>query len=222
MTSWDSATAVSARFGRPSRQPRGHSSPLASRDAGESRWTALLAISRDRARRDHGRRDHDGPGHDHARASGRCRGPRGPNGLRETPSLRDSGRSVDVSSMPLQTEDAPNVPGSTCNGDPLAPNILRSKRSPGWEAAAPAPHKRPLVARSRYTPKSALNSARRWRPRAVRQTSSSISCWVSSSKTISVTSGGWGTIFPYFCLSFVRLSPALSFLPESQEQGAAH
>jgi hypothetical protein len=107
-----------------------------------------------------GRRDHHAPAHDHGSANGRCRGPRGPNALRAIPSLRDSGRNADVSSMPLQTEDAPNVPGPTCNGGSMAPNIRLSKRSPRL-GAAQAPHKRSPVADSRCTPKSALNSARR-------------------------------------------------------------
>ena len=107
-----------------------------------------------------GPRARDGPALDHGRANGRCRGPRGPNVLRATPSLRDSGRSADASSMPLQTGDAPNVPGPTCNGDPPVPNSPRSKRSLRWEAA-PAPHTRPLVAVSRCTPKFALNSGRK-------------------------------------------------------------
>jgi hypothetical protein len=99
----------------------------------------MLAISR--GAHAHGRRDHHAPAHDRGRANGRCRGPRGPNALRAIPSLRDSGRNADASSMPLQTEDAPNVPGPTCNGDPTAPNIRLSKRSPRL-AAARALHKR--------------------------------------------------------------------------------
>jgi hypothetical protein len=99
----------------------------------------MLAISR--GAHAHGRRDHHAPAHDRGRANGRCRGPRGPNALRAIPSLRDSGRNADASSMPLQTEDAPNVPGSTCNGGQPAPNIRLSKRSPRL-AAARALHKR--------------------------------------------------------------------------------
>ena len=85
----------------------------------------LLAISL--GAHAHGRRGRHAPGHDHGRADDRCRGPRGPNALRAIPSLRDSGRNADVSSMPLQTEDAPNVPGPTGSGDPSEPNIRLSK-----------------------------------------------------------------------------------------------
>jgi len=85
----------------------------------------LLAISRDA--HVHGHRGHDVPARGHGRANGRRRGPRGPNALRAIPSLRDSGRNGDASSMPLQTEDAPNVPGPTCSGDPLAPNTRPPK-----------------------------------------------------------------------------------------------
>ena len=74
----------------------------------------------------HGLRDRDAPAHDHDRANGPCRGPRGPNVLRGIPSLRDSGRSADATSRHLQREDAPNVPGPTCNGGPPVSNILRS------------------------------------------------------------------------------------------------
>src|SRR5215813_734864 len=104
----------------------------------------------------------DGAVHDHARANGRCRGPHDPNILRAIASLRDSGRSADASSMPLHTEDAPNVPGPTCNGDSPVTNILRSKRS-RRRAVAKAPHRRSRVARYRCTPKSASaqNSGRR-------------------------------------------------------------
>jgi hypothetical protein len=105
------------------------------------------------------RRDDDAPAHDHGPANGHCRGPRGPNALRASPSLPDSGRSADVSSMPLQREDAPNFPEPSCNGDPPVSNILRSKRSPRREAVR-ALHKRSLVAGSRCKPKSALNLAR--------------------------------------------------------------
>ena len=91
--------------------------------------SGLLAISRG----PHARRDHDGA-RDHARANGHCRGPRGPNALRGIPSLRDSGRSADAPSMPLQTEDAPSVPGPTCNGDPPGSNSPRSRRDLPQEA----------------------------------------------------------------------------------------
>ena len=74
----------------------------------------------------------------------------------------------------FQTEDAPNVPAPTCNGGPPASNILRSKRIPRLEEAQVL-HKRWLVAGSRCTPKSVLNSARQSRLRAVRQPSRSIS-----------------------------------------------
>lgn len=121
-------------------------------------WSVeLLATSRGPR---HGRRDRDGPAHDRGRANGRCRGPRGPNVLGATPSLRDSDRSADGSSMPLQTGVGPNVPGPTCSGDPPVPNSRLSKRNLRWEAVQ-APHRRPQVAVSRCTPKSVLNSARR-------------------------------------------------------------
>ena len=116
--------------------------------------TWLLTLSGAHAR---GRRDHDGPAH--ARASGRCRGLRDPNVPRAIPSLRDSGRSADVSSMPLQTEDVPNVPGPICNGDPPASNILRSIRNLVLEAVLHL-RKRSPVAGFRCTRKSALNSVR--------------------------------------------------------------
>jgi hypothetical protein len=115
-------------------------------------------LATSRGVRAHGRRDRRVPSHDHARANGRCRGPRGPNGLRAFASLRDSGHNAGASSMPLQTEDAPNVPGPTCSGDPPVSNILQSKRSPCLEAAQRL-HKRPLEAGFRCTPKFALNSA---------------------------------------------------------------
>jgi hypothetical protein len=98
--------------------------------------TPLLATSRG----PHAHRDHDVSAHDHARVNARCRGPRDPNVLRGTPSLRDSGRSADASSMPLQTEASPNVHGPTCNGDPQVSNSPRSKRSLRWEAVQ-APRK---------------------------------------------------------------------------------
>jgi len=98
------------------------------------------AISRGHAL---GCRHHHASAYDHARANGRCRDPRGPNVLRAIPSLRDSGRSADGSSMPLHTADAPSVRRPTCNGDPPVSNILRSKRSRRWEAAQTL-HKRSL------------------------------------------------------------------------------
>jgi hypothetical protein len=91
--------------------------------------------------------DLGGPDHDDGRANGRCHGPRGPSVLRAIASLRGSGRNADASSMPLQMEDAPNVPGPTCNGDPLASNTPLSKRLPRLEAAQVL-HKRPLAAGS--------------------------------------------------------------------------
>jgi hypothetical protein len=115
-------------------------------------------LATSRGVRAHGRRDRRVLSHDHARANGRCRGPRGPNGLRAFASLRDSGRNAGASSMPLQTEDAPNVPGPTCSGDPPGSNIPQSKRSPCLEGAQRL-HKRPLEAGFRCTPKFALNSA---------------------------------------------------------------
>ena len=73
--------------------------------------------------------------HGDATANGHCRDPRGTSVLRAIPSLPDSGRSVDASNTPLQTEAAPNVPAPTCNGDPPVSNILRSKRIPRREEA---------------------------------------------------------------------------------------
>src|SRR5215471_11605362 len=105
-----------------------------------------------------GRHDGDVSVHDHAPASGRCRGPRGPSILRAIPSLRDSGRSADASSRPPHTEDAPNVPAPTCNDVLPVSNILRSKRIPRQEEAR-ALHKRLRVAQSRCTPKFVLNPA---------------------------------------------------------------
>ena len=131
--------------------------------------------------RGYGRCGHRAPAPDHGLANGRCRGPLGPNVLRAPASLRDSGRSADASSVRPQTEDAPNVPGSTCNGDPPASNILLSKRSPRSEAAR-ALRRRSPAAGSRCTPKSALNSARLLRLRVMRQTSNSISSCASSSE----------------------------------------
>ena len=106
-----------------------------------------------------GCRDRHAHAHDHARASGGCRGPRGPNVLRAIASLRDSGRNADASNMLLHTEDAPSVPAPICSGDQLAPNIPRPKRNPEWEAVQD-PRKRRPVAESRYTPILALNSVR--------------------------------------------------------------
>jgi len=106
-----------------------------------------------------GRRDHDGRDHDRGLGGGRCRGPHGPNVPRAFASLRDSGRSADGSSMPLHMEDGPSVPGPTCNGDQPVPNIHPPRRSLDLEAA-PTPHSGPVVAGSRCTPKSGLNSAR--------------------------------------------------------------
>ena len=67
-----------------------------------------------------GRHSHvrDVPAYVHVSANGRCRGLHGSNILRAIPSLPGSGRSVDASSMPLQTADAPSVPTPTCSGDP--------------------------------------------------------------------------------------------------------
>ena len=120
----------------------------------------LLATSR--GPHSHVRRDPGGPARDHVRAGGHCRGPHGPNILRAIASLRGSGRSADASSMPLQTEDVPNVPEPTCSGDPPESNTLRSKRSPK-RVVPQAPHRPSLAAVFQCTPKSASaqNSARR-------------------------------------------------------------
>jgi len=91
--------------------------------APDAREDFTSTLSRAHAR---GHRDRDAPAHGHDRANGPCRGPRGPNVLRAIPSLRDSGRSADATSRPLQREDAPNVPAPTCNGGPPVSNILRS------------------------------------------------------------------------------------------------
>src|SRR5215467_2557679 len=125
-----------------------------------------------------GHRHGDVPARDHGAANGHCRGSRDPNVLRAIPSLPDSGRSADASSMLLQPEDVPNVPAPTCSGGPPVSNILRSTRIPGPEEAR-ALHKRLLVAGSQCIPKSVLNSARRSRLRAVRRASSYISSSVS-------------------------------------------
>jgi hypothetical protein len=121
-----------------------------------------------------GLRVHHAPDHDHGRANGGYRGPRGPNVPRAIANLRDNGRNADASSMPPQTEDAPNVLGPTCSGDPRAPNIPLSKRSLRLEAAQPLRTRSP-VAGSRCTRKPALSSARRLPKPTVRHTSNSIS-----------------------------------------------
>jgi len=106
----------------------------------------------------HGR-DHDGPDLDHGLASGRCRGPHGPNVPRALASLLGSGHNADDSSTPLHTEGGPTVPGPTGNGDQRVPNILPSRRSLDLESVH-VPHTGSPVAGLRCTLKSVLNSAR--------------------------------------------------------------
>ena len=139
-----------------------------------------IAISRHDGHgcRDHDGRDHDGRDHDHGLPGGRCRGPHGPNVPRAFASLRGNGHNADDSNMPLHMEDGPSVPGPTCNGDQLVPNIHPPRRSLDLESVH-TPHIGSAVAGPRCTPKSVLNSGRQSRLRAVRHTSNSVSFYMS-------------------------------------------